>query len=152
MTAQVEARTFNRAEARQWLLDQIVSFVSDDVQVTRNEPRELADLCVWLGDTTGQVSYPVSGRSLPRQDTFTTIVTCSAVWPADDAAEAEQRCETLAAAVLDAISGDPHAPLDVTGLIDVQATSVDGPDVFPAAEGYAAVMVVAVQFDVRITR
>jgi hypothetical protein len=34
----------------------------------------------------------------------------------------------------------------------VTVTAVDGPDVVPAAEGFAALMTVAVQFDVRITR
>ncbi len=147
-----EASTFNRSEARRWLVDAITLAASDDVQVTRNEPRDLTDLCIWLGDTTGTVDYPVSGRNLPRQDTFTVIVTCSAIIPGDDPADAEQRCEDLAAAVLEAVSGDPHAPVEVTGLIDVVVTAVDGPDVVPVAEGYAGLMTVAVQFDVRITR
>lgn len=150
--SQVEASGFNRAAARQWLHDEILQHVSDDVHVSRNEPRDLTDLAIWLGDTTGQVDYPVVGRGLPRQDTFTVLVVCSVIWPGDEAYEAEERCEVLATAVLDAVSGDPHVPLDVIGLIDVSVSSVDGPDVVPAAEGFAAVMTVAVQFNVRITR
>lgn len=152
MAAPVEARTFGRAEARAWLVDEIRMRASADVAVLRNEPREITDLAIWLGDTTGQITYPVVGRCLPRHDTFTTVVMCEAVWPGDEAAEAEQRCEQLAAVVMDAVSGDPHAPLEVCGLIDITVTAVDGPNPVMAGEGYAAVMTVAVQFDMRITR
>ena len=152
MSPRVEARAFVRSAARQWLLDEICSHLDATATVTRNEPRELADVSVWLGDTTGQVTYPVVGRGLPRQDTFTTLVICSVIWPADDPGEAEQRVQSLASGVLTAVSGDPHLDVDIDGVIDVTVTSVDGPDVVPAAEGFGAVMALSIQFDVRITR
>lgn len=152
MAGPIEARSFNRAQARQWLLDQITLHADDVVQVTRNEPRDLTDIAIWLADTTGQITYPVVGRGLPRHDTFTTLVVCSVLVPGDEPHEAEERVEQLAAGVLDAVSEDPHAPLDITGLIDVSVTSCDGPDLVPAVEGFAALMTVAVQFDMRISR
>lgn len=151
MTAPVEASTFARSACRRWLLDEITAVTPAGV-VTRNEPRDLADEAIWLADTTGTVDYPVSGRNLPRQDTFTVLVVCACTVAGDDPSEAEERVEVLASAVLAAVSGDPHAAVPVTGVIDIRVGAVDGPDPVPTAEGYGAVMTVAVEFDTRIVR
>lgn len=145
-----EANGFVRSTCRQWLLERIRDQAPSAAAVLRNEPREILDQSIYLGDTTGTVDYPVFAPNLPRQDDFTVIVVCEAFYAADDAGEAEARCEALAQAVMDAVSANPQDTLEINGSIDVTISNVDGPDPVPTPEGYGAVMTVAVDFRTRI--
>lgn len=150
-----EATGFVRAQCRTALAALIRARIPDEsVLVSRNEPRELLDRNIVLSDVVGNVDYPVSGSNLPRDDAFTVIVSCDAFVPGDDAEAAELAVQTLATAVMAAVAINPVAydPLDglVDGVQTVLVGAVNGPDVVPAAEGFGAVMTVAIDFHTRI--
>lgn len=144
-------RRFIRAECKQRIVELISA--PDGVEVLRNEPRDWQQNGIFLADTVGTVSYPAQAWGLiPRDDEFSIIVVCVRNEPGDTAEQAEESCQEYGEAVMDAVtSGDGPTLNDLEGVFDATISSVDGPNPFPTAEGYAAVMTVTVDVHTRIT-
>lgn len=148
--------TFIRHEVALALADLIAASADSSTSVSPYDPgeRNLTGERIWVDTITGAVDYPiVAHHYLPHDDRFTiswivwVYKTGRGVIPQAVA----ERCQELMAAINEAVS-ENAALSDVDGVIDVTISGVDGPDIAPHAEGWAALATVSVEAHTRITR
>lgn len=124
------------------------------VQVSYGWPgQDVARETVYIGKTRGAYEHAgfQAGRK-QREDRFTVDVWFVAANPGQATPlVAEQRVETLFAALDTALADDPRIGNTVSGLSWSLVGSVDGPDSSPNDEGWVSVIRAEVEFVTRLT-
>lgn len=140
-----------RSNVKTWLTSGLDSALSEALVLRSWDGKVLERSTIWVIRVTGETTFPFSmaGRKT-RDDEFTVRLAFAALVPGDSEVEAEARVESYVDALENLIAADPSMG-GLDGVMAATYSLVEGPDTYPADEGFGAMSVVDVTVQSRLS-